>query len=499
MEKNLIHLQEILFGSSDKKLSKEISAYVKRGIAKKIAPRLYTTNLTEFAASIIKRNWFRIIAEQYPGAQLSHRSALECRPTPAGHIYVTYTYTKNIELPGLTIHFQKGRGQIGGDKSFFGELYISQESRAYLENLQPSRNNGELSKTLGRQELEERLETVVRTRGEQGLNALRETARSVAGQLEMERQFDLLNTLISALLATKSSKILSSSVAKARALGEPFDPVRIRLFEKLYESLAGVQFRQYADKNQSHKSYQNFAFFESYFSNYIEGTIFELAEAKQIILTETPIPARNEDSHDVLGTYKLVSNKKEMAVCPNTADELLEILRYRHKILMSARADKTPGYFKDKNNRAGNTEFVDFDLVTGTLKKGFEWYRLLNDPFARSAYIMFLISEVHPFLDGNGRVARIMMNAELSSSNLSKIIVPTVFREDYMGALRLLTRQGQGGAFIRMLTRLYEFSSTVFGEDINKLEQYLRSCDAFMEPKVGQLHFKSILRYLGKP
>ena len=52
---------------------------------------------------------------------------------------------------------------------------------------------------------------------------------------------------------------------------------------------------------------------------------------------------------------------------------------------------------------------------------------------------MFLLSEIHPFLDGNGRLARVMMNAELVRENQSKIIIPTVFREDYMGALKKLT------------------------------------------------------------
>ena len=36
----------------------------------------------------------------------------------------------------------------------------------------------------------------------------------------------------------------------------------------------------------------------------------------------------------------------------------------------------------------------------------------LDDPIARAIYMMFLVSEVHPFDDGNGRMARIMMNAE---------------------------------------------------------------------------------------
>jgi hypothetical protein len=338
--------------------------------------------------------------------------------------------------------------------------------------------------------LEEKLESVIRIKGESGLNELRDRARQIAPILEMEKEFEKLNKIISALLSTKPSKLLSSTVAKARAFGEPFDPARINLFEKLYETLAGKEYPEYPDENVSPKAYQNFAFFESYFSNYIEGTEFTVDEAKQIILTQTPLPARNEDSHDVLGTYTIVSNRKEMSTCPQTAEELVQILLYRHDILLSARTNMNPGQFKDKNNRAGNTEFVDWQLVSGTLKKGFEWYSLLRHPFAKAAYISFLISEVHPFIDGNGRVARVMLNAELSSKNLSKIIVPTVYREDYMGALRKLTRQNDTETYIRMLLKLFEFSSTVNGEDIAQMEKYLNSCDAFMEPKKGKLHYQ---------
>jgi hypothetical protein len=490
MEKNRpTHLQEILFGSGDKAESKRISALVKKGLAKKIAPRIYTTNQDDTPESIIKRNWFRILAGQYPKSLLSHRSALECKPTPSGQIFVTYSYTKKVSLPGLVVHFQQGHGPIEGDTPFFGELYLSQQARAFLENFQQTRKEKEESKTLPREQLEEKLESLIRIKGESGLNELRDRARQLAPLLEMEKEFEQLNKIISALLSTKPSKFLSSNVAKARALGEPFDPARITLFEKLYETLAGRDYPEYPDKNASPKAYQNVAFFESYFSNYIEGTEFTVAEAKQIVLTQTPLPARNEDSHDVLGTYSIVSNRKEMSTCPQTAEELLQILLYRHDILLSARIDKNPGQFKDKNNRAGNTEFVDWELVTGTLKKGFEWYSLLRHPFAKAAYIMFLISEVHPFIDGNGRIARVVMNAELSSKNYSKIIVPTVYREDYMGALRKLTRQSDTETYIRMLLRIFEFSSTIYGEDIDQMEAYLRSCDAFMEPKKGKLHF----------
>ncbi len=152
------------------------------------------------------------------------------------------------------------------------------------------------------------------------------------------------------------------------------------------------------DSNTSDRSFRNFAFFEAYFSNYIEGTEFELEDAMRIVETNLPMPARSEDSHDVLGTYKLVSSREEMHTVPGTLAALLDILLYRHKLLLSARTSKNPGQFKDKNNRAGDSYFVDHLLVKGTLIKGFDYYQALTDPFAKAAYMMFLISEVHPFL-----------------------------------------------------------------------------------------------------
>ena len=228
-------------------------------------------------------------------------------------------------------------------------------------------------------------------------------------------------------------------------------------------------------------------FFEAYFSNYIEGTEFELEDAKKIIDTETPMPNRDEDSHDVLGTFKLVSNREEMIITPGKPEELLEILLYKHKVLLSARTSKKPGEFKDKNNRVGDTHFVDHNLVKGTLIKGFDFYQALTDPFAKAAYIMFLVSEVHPFLDGNGRIARVMMNAELVKQGQTKIIIPTVYRDDYIGAIRKLTRQENPKSYIKMMLRAHEFSSTIIGDDMNVMEKHLEESNAFKEYNKAKL------------
>lgn len=482
-----IHLQEVVFSSSDSKFSKQISKLEKAGKLRKIAARLYSPNFTDSPEAIVRRNLFAILGKLYPGSILSHRSALEFQPTSAGHIFLTYTYTKKINLPGITIRFMEGHGPIEGDNPLSGKLYASQMERALLENLQVSRQAGPESKTLTLPEIENRLEQVVRVKGEAGLNELRDKARAIAEKLEMQSEFEKLNKLISALLTTYPSKVLSSPLAVARAFGNPYDPARLPLFEKLFIELKQQEFKDLPEKNTTNQTFRNFAFFEAYFSNYIEGTEFELEDAKKIIETGTPMPNRDEDSHDVLGTYKLVSNREEMIITPGNPEELLGILLYRHKVLMSARTSKKPGEFKNKNNRAGETHFVDHTLVKGTLIKGFDFYQALTDPFAKAAYIMFLVSEVHPFLDGNGRIARVMMNAELVKQGQTKIIIPTVYRDDYLGAIRKLTRQEDPKAYIKMLLRAHEFSSTIVGDDMAAMEKHLEESNAFKEYNKAKL------------
>jgi fido (protein-threonine AMPylation protein) len=102
----------------------------------------------------------------------------------------------------------------------------------------------------------------------------------------------------------------------------------------------------------------------------------------------------------------------ERKITPST-EELIQILKRRHQTMMSGRAEEVnAGYFKSQNNRAGNTEFVDYTLVEGTLRQGFKYYAALTDPMAKAIFMMFIISEVHPFTNGNGRISRIMGNAE---------------------------------------------------------------------------------------
>jgi Fic family protein len=160
-------------------------------------------------------------------------------------------------------------------------------------------------------------------------------------------------------------------------------------------------------------------------------------------------------------------------------EDFTRILRRRHEVVLAARPDKGPGEFKREANFAGDTAFVSPELVMGTMRRGFELFRSLQTPFARAAFMMFLVTEVHPFIDGNGRIARIMMNAELISAAQCRIIVPTVYRDDYMLALRAVTRQKRTDGFLRMLDRAQEMVSRIDFCVLDEALATLRKANAF--------------------
>lgn len=475
--KALRNLLEVVVGSTEVRSSKQ----VKSGRLRKIATRVYTTNMDDSPEDIIRRNVFYILGQLYPHAVISHRSAFELKPTNEGDIFLTYKYTKKITLPGITVHLLQGPMGTDHDMPFIENLYISSTERRMLENLQKGRTRGRISKCLPKTYIEENLEKMLVVNGEAGINEFRDRAKEIAKQLNMTEEFETLNSIIGALLSTKPSGILTADSAFARAQGVPFDQDRIKLFETLFETLNKEYFPVINEQNISTTAFRNFAFFESYFSNYIEGTEFEIEDAYRIIETGQPMLARNADSHDVLGTFQIVASRREMRRTPSTANELIEILQDRHRIMMAARPDRNSGKFKMQNNHAGDSHFVDYTLVRGTLIKGFDFYKALTSPFAKALFILFMISEIHPFKDGNGRISRIMMNAELVHADQSKIIIPTVFREDYLNGLRRLTRKGDPSVIIRAMSRVRLFSTKIIGENFDDTRRYLERTNAFKD------------------
>ena len=488
LEKNLQSLNEVIIGSSRSDVAKLLLRLKHEGRVKRLAPRIYTTNLTDSAENIIRRNLWTIAGNLWPGARLSHRTAFEYAPHN-GHVFLAYKYTRKICLPGVTVHFLSTPASLESDYPFLGNLGVSSLARAMLENLEPDKTQGGVAKCQDAESLESRLEAEFAAGGETALNKLRDDARVVAPQTGHRREFDRLDRMIGALLSTRPADVLTSKVALARAAGEPFDSARIELFGALLAKLNSTAFPDFPDPNVLQTSFSTFAFLESYFSNYIEGTVFELDEARRIVESGVSIPSRDADSHDILGTFAIASNRAEMSRTAKDAEGFLELLCERHRVVMSGRPASRPGMFKTHDNRAGETHFVSVDCVRGTLKRGFDMARALRHPFARALFMLFVTSEVHPFEDGNGRISRLVMNAELVSAGQSKVLVPTVFRQDYIGALRRLSRNGDPDVLIAAMNRLRDFSRRLSCDSFDTARRQLEASSAFSDDDGDILRF----------
>lgn len=463
---------------SDTAISKAVSEALARGKLRKLGSRLYTRNLDEEPERLVRRNWYHLITEYYPDALITDRTALENQPAPDGSVCLISDKKRDVELPGLIFRPRKGPPPLESDRPFIGARLAS-PARAYLENMRPSRaRGGKLPRTLSREEIERRLDRLVRQQGEKALNRLRDEAREIAPQLGLQQAFEEFNELIGALLGTRDAET-RSVVGKARAAGSPFDPDRIPLFEALFAALRETMPPPRPAPERTGAANSNLSFFEAYFSNFIEGTEFSVQEAEEIVFGGVIPDGRPDDAHDILGTYRIVSDRAAMQTLPNDFGDFLTLLRSRHAAVMEARPGKKPGAFKNKVNRAGNTTFVAPDLVIGTLEQGFAFLQGLGEPFQRAVFMMFLVSEVHPFTDGNGRTARIMMNAELVAGEEERIIIPTAFRTDYLGALKALSHNSHTRPIIRMLDYAQRYTHAIDWADLNAARQMLEQTGAF--------------------
>lgn len=473
-------LPEVFVSSTE--ISSQVSQAVSDGKLKKLASRLYTKNMQDDPEVIVRRYWHQLLKEYYPDALIADRTALENSPAKDGSVFIISTKKRNTKLPGLIFNPRKGHGPLESDMPFINDLWISSEPRALLENMRPSRaRKGSVSRTLSQKEMEEKLDNLFRLKGADHVNRIRDKAREIAKELDMMEEFQKLDDLIGTLQGTRTTE-LKSDIAKARKDDEPYDPDRADLFLKLFEDLKATAPGSRSVKNMSQQERINLSFFEAYFSNFIEGTEFAVGEAADIVFRNAIPNERPEDAHDVLSTYRVVSNYHEMSRLPKNFDDFIEMLTNRHAEIMAARKDKNPGQFKTRLNVAGSTQFVHPDLVKGTLRKGFEIYRAMEYSFHKAVYMMFLVSEVHPFADGNGRVARIMMNAELVSAEEQKVIIPIVYRNNYLAALKTLTNDRHSILLIRTLDFGQKFTQSIDWSDYNRAREQLDACNAFLDP-----------------
>ena len=471
---------EVFFSTPDS--SRQVRALLDARRVRHVGGRLYTKNLDEPLGNVVRRRVWDVARGLFPGAVIVDRTAFEPLPVGVdGSVFLCSTSARVVKLPGLVLNCRRGPGPVGGDTPFLSDaLYLSSAPRRFLDNIKSSRAHAGVRRTLSRSEIEAQLERLLANQGDSELERLRDEVTKLAPELGREGELGELLTLIAAMLGTPEPPAGSATSTAGAPVKEPWDEARLPLFDVLFAAL-----HSHVPVNRpATQTTPTFSFFDAYFSNSIEGAPCTVEQAAQAVFDDSQ-PSDSE-AHAVRDTFALLSAPTLRARTPHSAADLLSILATFHGRVVAGGADAQPGRIRLSAARAGSTEFVAPTRIRGTLRRGYEYYRSLQPGLAQATFAMFLICEVHPFDDGNGRVARALANAEISAAGRQRLTIPIALREDYLQALRAMSIRSVPGPLIAVLDRAQAWTAEVDWSSMAAAQADLERTHALLEPAEAQ-------------
>ena len=467
-----------------------LSRQQRAGRAIRLSPGIYVLDATLPPEKVAQHHRFAIIAHFWPGAVLCDRTALSGGEPVDGWMFLCHPEPgrmADLPVPGLVFAVRIGPGPLPGDMPMPSGLHLSGPARGLVENAENRGRPraGRPARYAGLTAVEDRIDEEARVGGPGKVSRLLGQLDVISGQFN-SRAVELVRARLAALLGTRGSARPASAKLAARLDGQPFDEHRLQMLGRLVTYLSTVP-PVPRPAIGGPERWQWLPFFESYFSNFIEGTQFGVEEARRIAIDGEVPAARPQDAHDVAATYRIASDPVLSSVVPASGPELVELLADRHATLMAAREDKRPGEFKEQQNYAGGYAFVAPEMVHGTLLRGFDLIASVIDPFQRAVSMMLLLTEVHPFDDGNGRIARLFANAELTTAGQIRIVLPTIYRNNYLaGLVGVSNGAGDGQTLHSVLDFAQRWTATVDWTSYEAADAELQRNNAYLDSAVAE-------------
>ncbi len=177
----------------------------------------------------------------------------------------------------------------------------------------------------------------------------------------------------------------------------------------------------------------------TYSSNAIEGNTLTETETKVVLedgLTIAGKPLR--DHYEASGHSEAFDFMFEMARKKSIAEkDILEI----HKLFYYRLDKANAGKYRTVPVVITGTDYIPpppkrVPFLMDVLVRRLPSMRKKIHPVEFAARIHLEIARIHPFVDGNGRIARLLMNLALFQSGCTVTVIPPVLRADYIALLK---------------------------------------------------------------
>ena len=235
----------------------------------------------------------------------------------------------------------------------------------------------------------------------------------------------------------------------------------------------------------------------NYHSNAVEGNSLTLGETRSLILhglTARGKPMR--DHLDIEGHDEAIKAMEDAVKRNELLNEVF--IRNLHKVLLKEPYENdaiTPdgqpikrriaiGEYKTQPNnvRTSTGEIYYFtppDQVKPAMGDLIDWYRGQEDegehPIVIAATFHYRFIRIHPFDDGNGRMARLLMNMILIKHGYTVAVVSIEERDQYIGMLEQADKTEDLAEFIAYIAHCCKYTLNLHlkaarGEDIEDVE-----------------------------
>ncbi|MBN1888188.1 MAG: Fic family protein [Thermoflexales bacterium] len=202
-----------------------------------------------------------------------------------------------------------------------------------------------------------------------------------------------------------------------------------------------------------------------YNSNAIEGSTLTLRETQLILETGLTIGGKSMREHfEVINHKEAIDYVEALAAgaAPITPFQVRQI----HKLVLARIDDENAGQYRTLPVRIAGAPIQP--------PEAWEIQRLMNEwgdwlngpaqslhPIERAALAHHRLAAIHPFIDGNGRTARLVMNLMLMCDGYPPTIILRVNRRQYYRVLAQADK-GNEGPLVNFVGRTVERSLTLY-------------------------------------